>query len=938
MKDIEKELTSILPTSRIKCRLIDLVAYASDAGFYHLIPKAVVQPNSTDEIKSLFDFCNRKNIPLTFRTGGTSLSGQSITDGILVDLSQYWRKLEIQNNGDSILFQPGVIGSVANAHLKKYKRKIGPDPSSIASAMMGGILSNNSSGMCCGVTMNAYHTLQFIEFVLPNSKSYNTSIIADYQRFESENNDLFYGIIELKNKIESNELLLSKIRNKYLTKNTVGYALNAFIDYKHPLDIFAHLLIGAEGTLAFIAEASLHTVPDYPFKSTAFLYFPDIFSACDAIIPLKESGVNALELMDYASLKSIENIKGVPEIIKSLPVGSAALLIEYQEETSHKVALKVHEFEAITTQLKLLERPELTTDPYKQAFYWKLRKGMFPSVGAVRKQGTTVILEDIAFPVNVLGKAIYDLQKLFVQFEYNNAIIFGHAKDGNIHFVVTQAFDSESEIKRYSDFLNEVVHLVVNNYNGTLKAEHGTGRNMAPFVETEWGKEAYEIMVQLKKMVDPGNILNPNVIISEDEKIHLKNLKHLPVVESEVDKCIECGYCEQKCPSRDLTLTPRRRIVVRRALADLKATNKNDDYKVLLDQYQYDGLDTCAVDGMCATDCPVDINTGDLVKRLRSENHSNSANWIALVLSKNFLIVEKIVQFAVGFGYILNQILGKNFMIILTKSIKNLIPTFPLWSNQIIPTKKIQSHTNNSQNQKIIYFPTCINRVMGGSENGKKNIIETLISVSAKAKVDLFIPKNISGNCCGQPFSSKGFKTAYIQSANEFVAQAWKWSQEGSFPVMVDISSCTHTIKHSYSVLSDENKMKFNKLKIMDSVDYLHEYIIPNIQIKSKKENIALHPVCSLHKLGNYNQFVTIANNLAKEVTIPINGGCCGMAGDRGFLFPELTHSAIKMEANDLQNTPYEGYYSSSKTCEMSLSDIVGKNYESIAYLIDELT
>src|SRR5690606_15195580 len=301
-----------------------------------------------------------------------------------------------------------------------------------------------------------------------------------------------------------------------------------------PLDILAHLLIGGEGTLGFIAEAVMETIDDYKEKSTALLYFPDIYEACKAIVPLTESGAEAVELMDRASLRSIEHIKGVPDILKTLPESAAALLIEYQAHTKEDLESKINQFLLLSKELSLLSPAIFTQIPGEQAFLWTLRKGMFPSVGAVRASGSTVILEDIAFPVATLGDAILDLQKLFKAYDYANAIIFGHAKDGNIHFVITQSFQSPSEVERYDKFLRDVVLLVVEKYKGTLKAEHGTGRNMAPFIATEWGEEIYAVMKSLKEVIDPKNLLNPGVIINEDKKAHITNLKDLPTVEYEV--------------------------------------------------------------------------------------------------------------------------------------------------------------------------------------------------------------------------------------------------------------------------------------------------------------------------------------------------------------------------------------------------------------------
>jgi D-lactate dehydrogenase len=638
---VREKLLKILPAERIRDRYIDLVSYASDAGFYYLLPKAVVQPLDEREIVALFKLCHQTKVPLVFRTGGTSLSGQSITDGILVDLSQFWHRIKVEEEGESVRVQPGITGAMVNAHLKRYRRKIGPDPSSISAAMMGGILSNNASGMCCGVKLNSYHTTKFIRFILPDGKIFTTEKQDDYARFEIECESLAYTLRSIRQEIFQQHDLFNRIRKKYETKTTIGYSLNAFIDFEHPLDILAHLLIGAEGTLAFISEAVLHTVPDYPYKSTALLYFENIYAACQAIVPLTNAGAMMVELMDRASLHAVENLAGMPPVVKLLPEGAAALLVEFQENSLESLDARVKNFLTAAAQMSLLNAPEFTTNAKEQEFLWKVRKGLFPAVGAVRKSGTTVILEDIAFPVHQLGDAILDLQSLFRKYAYHNAIIFGHAKDGNIHFVITQSFNDESEILRYDSFMKEVISLVVEKYNGTLKAEHGTGRNMAPFVETEWGGEAYEIIRKIKFALDPEQLLNPGVIVNDDKNAHIKFLKGLPTVEEEVDRCIECGYCEHKCPSKDLTTSPRRRIVIRRVLKNLETHADKTNYNLLLDQYQYDGIETCAVDGLCATACPVDINTGDLIKRLRNESHSPRANAMALRVAKNFSSVQK---------------------------------------------------------------------------------------------------------------------------------------------------------------------------------------------------------------------------------------------------------------------------------------------------------
>lgn len=930
-----RALREIIGPGRVKDKYIDRVSYASDAGFYYLVPEAVVQPDSEEEVIGLFRFSREQNIPLVFRGGGTSLSGQSITDGILVDLSRFWRKVSVEEEARRVRVQPGITGAMVNAHLKSSGRKIGPDPSSIGAAMMGGILSNNASGMCCGVSQNSYHTIRYIRFILPDGKTFSTETEADYRRFETECEALSTELLALKAQIEGDPVLRERIREKYKTKNTVGYSLNAFADYSRPLDIFAHLLIGGEGTLAFISEAVLDTVPDKPFKSTGLLYFTDIFSACQAIQPLIETGAAMVELMDRASLRSVEDLEGMPAIVKTLPPAASALLVEFQEDSPEELEATVARFESRLSGFSLVEMPEFTRNPAVQAFYWKVRKGLFPAVGAVRASGTTVILEDVAFPLQHLGHAIIDIQQLFVKHEYDNGIIFGHAKDGNIHFVVTQTFRTNTEVARYDAFIRDVVELVVKKYDGALKAEHGTGRNMSPFVETEWGTEAYGIMKRLKQAVDPHNLLNPGVIINEHHDAHLRDLKQMPTVEEEVDKCIECGFCEPSCPSRQLTASPRRRIVIRRVLENLKEEGKAAEYRELNRQFQFDGLDTCAVDGLCAVNCPVNINTGDLVKRLRVDEHSVFENKVALQTARHFGSLVSLMRFGVSAGHTANRWFGDKTLQNLTQGIRKLTDAVPVWSEQI--SKPPRLSFRNDPDPDIVYFPSCITRMMGTYADKSKNLIETFYSVCDKAGIKSRVIRQVESSCCSQIYSSKGFKDAYSFKANEITERMWASSEEGKLPIVIDVTSCEYTLKHIYPVLSDENKKRYTRLTIWDSVEFLHKIVLPRVEAGTRKDKVVLHPVCSLEKMKTGQLFTDIARKFAREVVVPLNAGCCGMAGDRGFLIPELTASATHAEAAEVcTHTGVNGYYSSTKTCEMAMSEAVGKDYEAILYLVDE--
>lgn len=930
------ELKSRFPQSRLKHKLIELHAYSSDAGFYQLIPKAIVFPVNTEEVQWLFTVAKKYKTSLTFRTGGTSLSGQAVTDGIMVDLTRHWGKASVEANGDLILTQPGITGTSINQLLKKYGRKIGPDPASINAAMMGGILSNNASGMCCGVTDNSYHTLQSLHFVLPDGKSYNTGNKEDYIRFEKESNEIFIGIKDIREKVLSNDALVQTIRRKYKMKNTVGYGMNALIDFEHPLDIVSHLLIGAEGTLAFIAEAMLKTIPDKPFKKTGLLFFESPKAACDAIAPLKTTEVEALEFMDRPALRSIENLAIAPAFIKSLPENASCILCEYQADDKDILSQKFDRAVAVIQSLPVIHQTEFTTDATVQALYWKLRKGMYPSVAAVRAKGSSVMLEDVAVSVDRLGDAIVDLQQLFLKHGYIDAIVFGHAKEGNLHFLVSQPVATAEEIKKFELFNDDLADLIIHKYQGSLKAEHGTGRQIAPYVKDEWGDDGYAIMQSVKKLMDPDNILNPGVIINDDAKCHVKNIKSLPVVEDEVDKCVECGYCEHKCPSREYTLTPRQRIVLRRTLSRLQSSGDKQQYNEILKDYEHYGLDTCAVDGMCAVECPVNINTGDLVKRLRRENHSATANKIALTIAKNFGAVEATVKFALNAGILMNKVLGKSTMYKMTMLIRKLLPTFPIWTKQL--THPVSIPKTVAENPEIIYFTCCMNRMMGADIEKEKTIVDSVISLCNKANIAVTIPPDIKGFCCGQAYSSKGFSDAYKYATNKTIEALWQWTKGGKVPVVLDITSCTYSLRSSRAYLTNENQILFDKLTIVDSIEFAADILLPKLSIKNKKEEIIMHPVCSVQKMNLSGKLQKIGNETAEKLVIPFGLGCCGMAGDRGFYYPELLQSASKKEAAEVKLYASEDCYSTGKPCEMSISETTGKNYRSIFYLLDEVS
>jgi D-lactate dehydrogenase len=924
------------PCSDILTELWQRYAFANDAGPYLLIPEAVMQPRTEGEIQSIFRSSRESRTPITFRAGGTSLSGQSITDGWLVDIGRHWRKIEPLDQGMRVRVQGGAIGGIVNATLRSLGRKIGPDPSSINSAMMGGILSNNSSGMCCGVVNNAYHTMESIRFVLPDGSVWDTSLQHEARRFESEKPNIARELSQLRAEILASPSLMAKIRRKYKQKNTVGYSLNAFVDHETPLEILAHLLIGGEGTLAFISEAVLKTLPELPEKATSLAFFHDAETACEIIPQLIDIQCDAVEFMDRASMESIRNLEGVPaELPDRLNEHKhlMGLLFEFQAADQESLAQKLQTFRAqCEPRAKSLGPIEFTQSKKQQANLWKLRKGMYPAVAAVRGKGEAAILEDVTFPLERLGAAIGELQSLFVKHAYSNGIIFGHARDGNLHFVISQPMATAQDTDKYARFIDDMVDLVVHRFDGALKAEHGTGRNMAPFVETEWGSEAVGIMRRLKRAIDPDGLLNPDVILTSKPKLHLDNIKDLPVVEDIVDKCVECGACEPRCPSRDFTLSPRQRIVLRRARERMLAAGKFELAKQLDREYEFAGKESCATDGLCALDCPVAINTGELIKQLRRSSVGNVDSAIASMLGNHFGLAERAVKLSLLAGRGAHSILGGKNMRRITKAGSVLFHGFPQWHDGLSEDhgKVDVSLLNDDENAEVIYWPTCMSRMMGGTA-------DVLVRVAAKASMPVHIPKDAIGKCCGQAFSSKGYIKVAIQKQSELLDAIWEWSRHGERPVVMDLGSCTSFLKAGLPYLDAVRKERLARSVILDSVEFAAQ-LLPSLSITDKQTSVAVHSVCSNHKYGWETPLLKVASACAEKVYAPHEGKCCGMGGDRGFEIPELALSATRDVGENMAKSDCETGYTNARSCAISLSSSSKKPWRSIFHLLDRCT
>src|SRR3954470_13267893 len=804
---LRSELIGLLGRDPLLTRVLDLVRYASDASPYRLLPKAVVMARSAADVSKLFDYSRAAQVPITFRAGGTSLNGQSQTDGILVDVRRHWGGVEVLDDGARVRVKPGTVLGHVNRVLAPYGRKLGPDPASTDIACVGGVLANNSGGMRCGVVADSYSTVRSLTFVLPSGTVIDSAAPDAAERFQRAEPELARGLAEIRDEIRGDDELSERIRRKFRIKNTTGYRLIAFLDEDEPVQIFRRLLIGSEGTLGLIAEAVIETVPKPARTTVSWLHFDGIESATEPVPALVAAGAPAVELMVAPALMvAAQNIAGAPQDWLELPPTSAALLVEFGAQTNGELDGLVAGAEEILGEHQLIRAPDFTRDQERIEVSWTVREGLHGLIGRFRPPGSSLIIEDVCVPPERIAESARDIQALLSEHGFLPGVA-GHTSAGNLHFMLTPDFSKQEDTERYEAFMEKLIELILDKYDGSLKAEHGTGLNMAPYVEREWGAKATELMWRVKSLADPGGVLSPCVLLNRDPGAHLRNLKTTPEIEEVATTCVECGFCEPVCPSRHLTTTPRQRIVIRREMA--RQPKGSPVQRALIEQYEYDGIETCAADGTCQIACPLGIDTGALIKGFRAHEHTDKAQRQAARVAERWSSIEKTARGGLRAGAVAGPLMRGAANAARSLFSDELVPS---WPRNMPPPAPAKLPRPSRERAAAVYMPACVNRIFGpAKQDGGLPLPEAMVAVSARAGMPVWIPDDVAGNCCSVPWASKGYTEGAKLMADRTIEALWRWSGEGALPVVIDASSCSHG-------LAEEGKERHPELEVLDSV------------------------------------------------------------------------------------------------------------------------
>ncbi|MEU7736203.1 FAD-binding and (Fe-S)-binding domain-containing protein [Streptomyces griseus] len=940
---LRSELTALLGADKVLWKISDLVRYASDASPYRFLPRVVLVPEDLDDVSAILSYAHGKGREVVFRAAGTSLNGQAQGEDILVDVRRHWTGVEVLDEGARARIGPGTTVMRANITLARYGRLLGPDPASAIACTVGGVVANNASGMTAGTTRNSYRTLASLTFVLPSGTVVDTAAPAADEELARAEPGLCAGLLELKAEIQADEELTARIRAKYTIKNTNGYRLDAFLDGATPVEILRGLMVGSEGTFGFISEVVFDTLPLDRRISSALLFFPSLTAAAAAVPRFNEAGAIAVELMDGNTLRASVSVPGVPADWAALPRTTTALLVEFRAADEAGQEAFERAADAVVAGLDLVVPAVSVTNAFTRdagtiAGYWKARKAFVTAVGGSRPSGTTLITEDFAVPPARLADACEALLELQQRHGFDAAVA-GHAAHGNLHFLL--AFDAAkpADVERYDAFVQEFCALVVDRFDGSLKAEHATGRNIAPFLEREWGPRATALMWRTKQLIDPAGVLAPRIVLDRDPQAHLRGLKTIPKVEAVADPCIECGFCEPTCPSEDLTTTPRQRIVLRREM--MRQADGAPVETGLLDAYGYDAVDTCAGDSTCKLACPVGIDTGAMMKGFRHRRHTPREERIAALTAKNFRLVEASARRAVAVADAVGDRVGDRPLGALTRLARKAVrpdlvpewlPRTPGAARRLPPTDRVGA--------SAVYYPACVNRIFAGPDGvAGLPLAEAVVAVSARAGKPVWIPEDVAGTCCATIWHSKGYDAGNRVMANRIVEAAWGWTAGGTLPLVVDASSCTLGIAEEVvPYLSADNRALHRELTVVDSLVWAAEELLPELTVFRTTGSAVVHPTCSMEHLGDVGQLRAVAEACADEVVVPDDAGCCAFAGDRGMLHKELTDSATAKEAAEVGLRAYDAHLSANRMCEIGMERATGRPYRSALIELEHAT
>ncbi len=790
--------------------------------------------------------------------------------------------------------------------------------------------------MCCGTAQNSYRTLERMRLVLADGAVLDSGDPASRRAFAEGHRPLLEGLSAIRAEILADAALAERIRRKYRIKNTTGYGLNSFLDFEDPLDVLVHLLVGSEGTLGFVSEVTFRTVEDHAHRASALVLFPDVAGAVRAVQALSGGPVSAAELMDRASLRAVEEKPGMPPGLRALPAEAAALLVEVRAPDAAGLAERM----AAATAAAGRGRHALAGGLHRRSRPSTRRSGTC-GAGSSRRWGRPArsaprwSSRTWPSPWPTWPRAWPGSRALLRAHGYAEGILFGHALDGNLHFVFTQDFGEPAEVERYRRFLDEVCELVVHRFDGSLKGEHGTGRNMAPYVEQEWGKRAHALMWRVKALLDPRRILNPGRGAERGSAGARQGPEAAAPGPPAGRPVHECGFCEPQAarrgPSRSRPGSAsssagswpgsRRRRTGRTAG---RASPRAGDYL---------GEETCATDGLCATACPVGIDTGELVKAAPRRGAvapgpaGSLGRWPATMPAtgrRDPARAGRRLGRARGAG---ERGLGA-----LSRGARAASGgRLPLWNAALpgpSPRPAFPVRIAGRGGPALVYLPSCVARGMGRPRRPRRpgRVRGRALRCSTRPGTRSASRERCPRSAAGSPSSRRASPKPPPGRRPSSRPRSSRRARAGA---------CRSSATPAPAPTSMRQRLD-PRLTTYEPAELIHRLLMDRLRFERREGTVAVHVTCSSAKMGVGERLRALAEACAEKVVAP-PVGCCGFAGDRGFSHPELNASALRDLRAGLPADCRTGY-SNSRTCQIGLSVHAGIPYQSIVHLVDRCT
>lgn len=915
-EQIERDLRQLI-RGDVRFDDVTRTLFATAACIYRIMPLGVVSPRDEDDVIRLVRYCNEERISVIGRGGGSSLAGQAVGEGIVIDFKRYMHSIvRIDPERNRITTQPGIIFAEMNKALAAHGKFFAPDPSSGDFCVVGGMLGTNAAGahtLKYGTTKDHVLELSTVlhngERVILKQHHRNSEEFRALVARDSEEARIYRQLIDL---LEPNRRLIAD-RTPNLSKNSCGYNLREALS-NDSVDL-TKVLVGSEGTLGLVTEAVLHLEDIPPVRGCTLAYCDDWRKASEAVVEVNRLAPSACEVMDRTFIETVRLAK--PNLRHLLlPDTEALLLIEFEAQTHAELEAKVFgAAQTLKEKTKLVFEALPAFDAKDQKQIWAVRKAALPILyKADPRRKPMNFIDDAAVEPLKLWSYIFGLREIFKRYRVD-AVLYGHAGNGNIHVNPMMDPHSAHFIDQLKGMSDEAFELAIK-LGGTISAEHGDGILRAPYVRRQVHDDFYELLVRTKRIFDPYGILNPGKIITELTHIPTHNLRftneYLPTQthfaepewRMEIEKCHGCGACQNYCPVAKATHWEESSARAKANLLMAVIRGEIDPTRLETDELKT-VADLCFNCKLCLTECPTAVDVPKLAiaaRRFYVERHGMPMkNWMlgkAELTSTLGAILPGVTNF-MNHNSLNRALLEAAIGIDKRREMPAFTRPFEVGRGAVTVRPGM------SARQKVLYFPGCFARF-----NDPRGEAEATVAVLEKNNCEVHIPDQ---KCCSIALFTMGAGEA-ARADVEFNVRTFLPLVEAGFVIVASAPSCGLAIKEDWVPLLHTDaakKIAANSCDVHQFLWKLHQEGKLNTHFGTLDYELVYHNACHLKTQGVESEPIQLMRLIPGVTIREIQDSCCGIAGTFGFkkenfdlsmeigrpLFEEIKKTGVKTVA-----------------------------------------